>query len=72
MSMNINEDGRVLPKSSNINTNLSNGGVYLIDPAVLEMVTFENEKKYSLEYEILPSLYDVGLNSYGREFWFFY
>ncbi len=68
MSMNINEDGRILLKSSSINTNLSNGGVYLIDPAVLETVSFDDDKKYSLEDEIFKSLYEAGLNSYGCEF----
>jgi D-glycero-alpha-D-manno-heptose 1-phosphate guanylyltransferase len=54
-------------KSDNYYSGLSNGGVYLIDPIILNKNNFRFNSKCSLEDDILPTLINQGSNIVGIE-----
>lgn len=47
---------------------LANGGVYWIHPRVFQYINIEQEKKYSLEEDILPTLLTTQCRFFGKEF----
>ena len=46
-------------------SNLSNGGVYLVDPLIFKKKKFKFNKKCSFEKNILPTLIEQGFNIFG-------
>ena len=46
---------------------LSNGGVYIINPKILNHSGFESGNKYSLEEVIIPTLINDGNHFFGFE-----
>jgi len=52
MGIDIKDNSRIM--SVNSNTDLANGGVYLINPSAIERVKYKQNKKVSLEDELLP------------------
>lgn len=54
-------------KSDKHYSELSNGGVYLIDPNILNENSYRFNSKCSLEDDILPTLINLGLNVVGIE-----
>ena len=65
MGVDILDDGRV--SSIKSNTNLANGGVYLIDPNAVERHKEAQNKKISLEDDLLPQLILNNGSLYGFE-----
>lgn len=65
----INEINQVkgFLKSEKYYSELSNGGVYLVDPIIFNKNTYKFKSKCSLEDDILPAFINQGLNVVGIE-----
>ncbi len=65
----INEINQVkgFLKSEKYYSELSNGGVYLVDPIIFNKNTYKFNSKCSLEDDILPAFINQGLNVVGIE-----
>ena len=69
MGMDIDENGKIISLSSkevNLN-NWVNGGVYMINPAVLKKVKYQSGSYTSLEDNFLPSLFLTDSRVYGMQ-----
>lgn len=56
-------------RSKNISLNkLVNGGVYLVKPSALNLMSFSSGKKISLEDDIFPNAVKLNYKIYGKEF----
>ena len=64
MGVEMKNDGRVVSVESS-NTNLVNGGVYLINPSVATSLNIMANRKVSLEDELLPSFISKRGSLYG-------
>ena len=69
MGMEVSSSGRVNSLQSNMTRpdRLANGGVYLLEPSVLDKYQNSTTEKVSLEDDILPYLYNQGSRSFGVE-----
>jgi len=69
MGVDVSPDGEILPlkSESNKSSSLANGGVYLIEPSVLDSLAFKAGDKISLEDELLPNFISNGGVLYGQE-----
>jgi len=67
--MEVADDGRILSLQSGTArpVRLANGGAYLMEPLALSAFQQGEEKKFSLEDDILPSLFDQARRLYGVE-----
>jgi len=70
MSMDVSTSGEILSLESNKDrpNGLANGGVYLINPGILQSLGYKIGSKASLECELLPSYVSQYGNPYGKEF----
>ena len=70
MGMDVREDGRITSLKSGTDQlgRLANGGIYLLQPAVLKNSGFVPGDKVSLEDDILGALMRKGIPLYGSEF----
>jgi len=70
MGMDIRGDGKVISLKSGTTDigRLANGGVYLVNPDVLQSFCFSSGDKVSLEDDILKALLQQGELLYGLEF----
>ncbi len=70
MGVEIDERGRILSmQSESLNMNsLANGGVYLINPSVVNKFTKNMGKKTSLEDDLLPDFMSSGGELFGMQF----
>ncbi len=69
MGLELEADGRIRSLSSPETRleRLANGGVYFVDPMVLEKVPFAAGRRVSLEDDILPAIVAAGGLLYGLE-----
>jgi len=69
MGMEVADNGRILSLQSGTArpSRLANGGAYLVEPSVLNSFDKEADKKYSLEDDILSSIFVQGRRLYGVE-----
>ncbi|MDC1027461.1 nucleotidyltransferase family protein [Candidatus Thioglobus sp.] len=51
-----------------ISSNLANGGVYLVEPSVFNLLDYKKGEKVSLEDDILSNLVDNSIKLFGKEF----
>ena len=70
MGMEVAADGRILSLSPATARpgRLANGGVYLVNPEILQPSAWEPGAKVSLEDEIMPALFAAGVRFYGHVF----
>ncbi len=70
MGVEIDEIGQILSmQSESLNMNsLANGGVYLINPSVVNKFTKNMEEKTSLEDDLLPDFMSSGGELFGMQF----
>lgn len=69
MGVDVSPNGEILllKSGSEESSRLANGGVYLIEPSVLDSLTFKAGDKASLEDELLPNFISNGGVLYGKE-----
>jgi len=69
MKVDMSPNGEVLSlKSNEIQSNgFANGGAYLFDPIVLNLLKYKNGAKLSLEDDLLPNFISNGGVIYGQE-----
>lgn len=70
MAMYVSEDGEILslaPRDFSVK-NLSNGGVYLVEPSVLSNVNYQKGDYMSLEDDLLPYILSSNSKVFGLEF----
>lgn len=69
LAMDINSQGKILSlnSSSTRTSGLVNGGVYLIEPSVLNLLDFDYSSESSLENQLLPNLLKNGAKLFGQE-----
>lgn len=70
MGMRVADDGRIeslRPSGADRPGRLANGGVYLVEPAILQNCAYKAGDKASLEDDILSGLMDSGGRLYGFE-----
>lgn len=70
MGIEMNSNGKIISLDSiqDQNSQLSNGGVYLINPSVLEKIKWKPDLNISLESQILPNFLSTDANLFGIEF----
>jgi D-glycero-alpha-D-manno-heptose 1-phosphate guanylyltransferase len=69
MGMKVDAGGRITDLGSSLGVEgaLANGGVYLVDPAVLSSSGWSVGAMLSLEADIVPGLFENGVRFYGLE-----
>jgi len=69
MGMDVNDNGEIVTLKSEIGEIgcLVNGGVYLINPSVIDKLNYQGDKKVSLEDELLVDFMSSGGSLYGME-----
>jgi D-glycero-alpha-D-manno-heptose 1-phosphate guanylyltransferase len=69
MGMDVKSNGEILTLKSELkrSNGLANGGVYLVEPSVLALLSFKAGDKVSLEDELLPNFISNGGVLYGQE-----
>ena len=69
MGMDVATNGEILSFQSGLShsNHLANGGVYLINPSVLDRLDWQEGSKVSLEDELLPDFISAGGVTYGME-----
>lgn len=69
MGMKVDAGGRItdLGSSLGVEGSLANGGVYLVDPAVMSAGGWSVGDKLSLEADIVPELFEGGVRFFGFE-----
>jgi D-glycero-alpha-D-manno-heptose 1-phosphate guanylyltransferase len=69
MGVELAKNGKILELKSQENQLdlLANGGVYLLDPSVIDKLNLNSGIKFSLEDELLPSFLSIGGKLFGIE-----
>jgi D-glycero-alpha-D-manno-heptose 1-phosphate guanylyltransferase len=69
MGVDLSPNGEVMSlKSKEVQSNsFANGGVYLVDPLVLNSLNYKKQTKLSLEDDLLPNFISNGGAIYGQE-----
>ena len=69
MGMDVNDNGEIQSLKSKIGETgcLANGGVYLINPSVVEKLNYRKDEKISLEDELVTDFMSSGGTLYGME-----
>ena len=70
MGLDVSKDGEILSFQSGLShsNHLANGGVYLMNPSVLDRLDCQAGSKISLEDGLLPDFISAGGVTYGMEF----
>ena len=70
LGIDINEEAEInsLNSQSTSSNSLANGGVYIINPSVLNKTKYIVGNKLSLENDLIPDLIHKGVKLYGYEF----
>lgn len=70
MGMDVDVDGRIdsLRSGAGRSGQYANGGVYLVNPEILQSTAWRAQDKLSLEDDLLPALFAASARLYGREF----
>ena len=69
MGLDVAKDGKILSFQSGLShsSHLANGGVYLMNPSVLDRLDYQACSKISLEDGLLPDFISAGGATYGME-----